>query len=160
MGGRHLSESAREKPSAVLRQPTTCRSFLMGTAQQINKIRHNCCNRGGKIDVRTSLAVFSASYQSSSSSKRQAPATGGYSFGVTGVPSSPFGSFGSGGGTFSAPPAGPAPAGGGFGFGSAPPLPSAPPPPPEAKPAVAQVEGGSGSMGPVTFVVEKPANIK
>ncbi|CAM9173604.1 unnamed protein product [Ectocarpus sp. 12 AP-2014] len=35
---------------------------------------------------------------------------------------------------------------------------SAPPPPPEAKPAVAQVEGGG--VGAVTFAVEKPATVK
>lgn len=37
---------------------------------------------------------------------------------------------------------------------------SAPPPPPQAKAAVAQVEGGSGGMGAVSFAVEKPASIK
>ena len=47
-----------------------------------------------------------------------------------------------------------APAAGGA-FGS-----SAPPPPPEAKAAVAQVEGGDGAFGAVTFVVDKPANVK
>eukprot|EP00752_Nemacystus_decipiens_P006822 g6124.t1 len=36
----------------------------------------------------------------------------------------------------------------------------APPPPPPAKPAMAQVEGGSGGMGAVSFVVDKPADIK
>ncbi|CAM9649156.1 unnamed protein product [Pylaiella littoralis] len=36
----------------------------------------------------------------------------------------------------------------------------APPPPPQAKRAVAQVEGGGGGMGAVSFVVEKPADIK
>lgn len=36
----------------------------------------------------------------------------------------------------------------------------APPPPPQAKPAMAQVEGGSGGMGAVSFVVDKPADIK
>ncbi|CAM9779998.1 unnamed protein product, partial [Hapterophycus canaliculatus] len=95
-----------------------------------------------------------------------------YTFGTAAVPAAtPFGS------TFSAPgPPAQAPAVGGFSFGSAQerpaqapasgmfgcaaPLPSAPPPPPGAKPAVAQVEGGSGSMAPVTFVVEKPASIK
>ena len=43
----------------------------------------------------------------------------------------------------------------GSAFGS-----SAPPPPPEAKAAVAQVEGGDGAFGAVTFVVDKPANVK
>ncbi|CAN0444916.1 unnamed protein product [Pylaiella littoralis] len=46
--------------------------------------------------------------------------------------------------------------GGGFPRAGAP---CAPPPPPQAKPAVAQVEGGGG-MGAVSFVVEKPADIK
>lgn len=36
----------------------------------------------------------------------------------------------------------------------------APPPPPQAKPAMAQVEGGTGGMGAVSFVVDKPADIK
>lgn len=47
--------------------------------------------------------------------------------------------------------------GGGGGPGAAP---SAPPPPPKAKPAVAQVEGGGGSIGAVSFVVGKLAVIK
>ncbi|CAN0195385.1 unnamed protein product [Ectocarpus sp. 6 AP-2014] len=65
------------------------------------------------------------------------------------------------------------PAAGGFGFGFGAPGPtaaateegtgedfvsSAPPPPPEAKPAVAQVEGGG--VGAVTFAIEKPATVK
>eukprot|EP00752_Nemacystus_decipiens_P003003 g2786.t1 len=37
---------------------------------------------------------------------------------------------------------------------------SAPPPPPEAKSAVAEVEGGRGSVGAVTFAVDKPATIR
>lgn len=37
---------------------------------------------------------------------------------------------------------------------------AAPPPPPQAKPAMAQVEGGSGGVGAVSFVVDKPADIK
>eukprot|EP00903_Cladosiphon_okamuranus_P006877 g6698.t1 len=36
----------------------------------------------------------------------------------------------------------------------------APPPPPQAMPAMAQVEGGNGGMGAVSFVVDKPADIK
>ncbi|CAN0334962.1 unnamed protein product, partial [Ectocarpus sp. 12 AP-2014] len=35
-----------------------------------------------------------------------------------------------------------------------------PPPPPRARPAVTQVEGGGGSLGAVSFVVETPADIK
>lgn len=46
---------------------------------------------------------------------------------------------------------------GGGGYGGAP---GAPPPPPPAKPAVALVEGGGGGIGAVSFVVEKPADIK
>ena len=37
---------------------------------------------------------------------------------------------------------------------------SAPPPPPPAMPAMAHVDGGGGGMGAVSFVVDKPANIK
>ncbi len=50
--------------------------------------------------------------------------------------------------------------GGGGGRGRGAPVPCAPPPPPQAKPSVAQVEGGSGGMGSVSFVIEKPADIK
>lgn len=57
--------------------------------------------------------------------------------------------------SFSAAP--PARSCGGGGYGGAP---CAPPPPPQAKPAMAQVEGGSGGMGAVSFVVDKPADIK
>lgn len=50
--------------------------------------------------------------------------------------------------------------GGGGGRGRGAPVPCAPPPPPQAKPSVAQVEGGSGGMGSVSFVIDKPADIK
>lgn len=50
--------------------------------------------------------------------------------------------------------------GGGGGGGMPGAAPSAPPPPPVAKPAVAQVESGGGSIGAVSFVVGKLAVIK
>lgn len=64
-------------------------------------------------------------------------------------------SIGGGGGYGGGPGRG---SGGGRGRGA--PVPCAPPPPPQAKPSVAQVEGGSGGMGSVSFVIEKPADIK
>ncbi|CAM9132840.1 unnamed protein product [Ectocarpus fasciculatus] len=84
-----------------------------------------------------------------------APAAGGFSFGgaapVAPAAATSAGGFGCFGAAAPAPTVAEAETGGGFVY-------SAPPPPPEAKPAVAQVEGGG--VGAVTFAVEKPATVK
>ncbi|CAM9464964.1 unnamed protein product [Scytosiphon promiscuus] len=113
-------------------------TYRLGTCEN----DRSCYEKGLKVDIHNSTAALSSSCLPSQSKGRSRKS--GFSFGGA----SGFGS------------ASPGSAQSGGGFGVPGPPPSAPPPPPEAKSAVAQVECGSGSMGAVTFVVAKPANIK
>ncbi|CAN0311263.1 unnamed protein product, partial [Ectocarpus sp. 8 AP-2014] len=108
--------------------------------------------------------LFGATPAPATAAPAAVPQGGGFSFGAAAPAPGPFGSaFGSvAGGGFAA--------GGAFGCGAPATatatkeatgedfVSSAPPPPPEAKPAVAQVEGGG--VGAVTFAIEKPATVK
>ncbi|CBN77790.1 conserved unknown protein [Ectocarpus siliculosus] len=118
--------------------------------------------------------MFDATPAPATAAPAAAPQAGGFFFGAAAsAPTAAAGAaaaptcFGGAAGAAATPAVG----GFGFGFGAPGPIAaateegtgeefvsSAPPPPPEAKPAVAQVEGGG--VGAVTFAIEKPATVK